>query len=246
MISISIAKQLSREKKLDINIELEQGTFLGLSGPSGSGKTSLLRVIAGLDEAKGSVVVQGAYWLGGSKPCTIQHRDVGAVFQDYSLFPNMSVIENLLFFNDDIVLANKLLKMTSIIDLKRAYPSDISGGEQQRVALCRAMINRPKLLLLDEPLSALDTKTRFEIQSVIRLMHDEFGATTIMTSHDKSELHRLSDRVLTIDNGVVVSDEISSPESELTGELLELISIDDEEYAIILVDNKKVKVRMQT
>jgi len=246
MIDISIAKQLTPSKKLDINIQIEQGCFLGLSGVSGSGKTSLLRVIAGLDEADGSIIAQGTYWLGGTKPRTVQSRNIGAIFQDYSLFPNMTVIENLLFFNNDIKLADKLLGMTSISELGDQYPSEISGGEQQRVALCRAMMRRPKLLLLDEPLSALDRKTRLQVQEIIKHLHSEFGATTIMTSHDTSELHKLSDRIITIDNGQIISDELPQETTHPRGEFLEFVSSDNEKYAIILIDNKKVKVRMPT
>ena len=154
----------------------------------------------------------------------------------------MTVMQNLLFFSNDKSLAEKLLMMTNIKDLANRYPMTLSGGEQQRVALCRAMMNRPKLLLLDEPLSALDSKTKHEVQEGIAQLHHEFGATIIMTSHDTKELHRLAERIITIESGRIISDELAYADETTRGELLELTTNGDKREAIILVDNKKIKV----
>ena len=159
MININISKQLhgsSGQMDLKLNLDIKEGDFVALSGKSGSGKTTLLRILAGLEEAQGSIKVADEQWLDGKRSLAPQKRKIGYVFQDYALFPNMSVEENLLFVTKDRVLSDHLLEMTELDELKNRLPNTLSGGQQQRVSLCRAMMNRPKLLLMDEPLSALD------------------------------------------------------------------------------------------
>ena len=202
MIKIEIEKELhgsNGEMNLKLSLEIEEGCFLALTGKSGSGKTTLLRVLAGLEEAKGYIEIGHEVWLDGEQSLAPQKRKIGFVFQDYALFPNMSVEENLLFVNKDKVLAKRLLELTELTALKKRLPSTLSGGQKQRVSLCRAMMNRPKLLLLDEPLSALDADMRTKLQNEILTLHKEFGTTTIMVSHDPSEIYRLSNRVVVLE-----------------------------------------------
>ena len=208
MVKIDFTKRrfgVEKEFTLEVNLSIKQGEFVAVTGPSGSGKTSLLRILAGLEDAQGVIEVEGREWLGKSF-LPPQKREVGFVFQDYALFENMSVIENLLFVSKDRELAEYLLKTTELIELKGRFPNTLSGGQKQRVALCRALMRRPKLLLMDEPLSALDNKIRFKLQDEIKALHKEFKMTTVMVSHDFAEIFRLSNRVLRLENGKVVED----------------------------------------
>ena len=205
MIDISIQKQLhgaSGDMDLSIDLHIKQGDFVALMGESGSGKTTLLRVLAGLENAEGNITVEGKSWSDISP----QHREIGFVFQDYALFDNMSVEENLLFVNDDEALALELLEMTELSTLKTRNVVALSGGQKQRVALCRAMMKKPKILLMDEPLSALDPSMRKKLQVEIKALHERFGMTTIMVSHDRSSVFSLASRVLVLKEGRISAD----------------------------------------
>ena len=209
MIHINIQKELhgsQGDMNLDVKLEIQKGEFIALMGESVSGKTTLLRVLAGLEKAEGDINVEDVHWLGNQKMLPPQQREIGFVFQDYALFENMTVEENLLFVVDDKVLANKLLSMTELTGLSSRNVRSLSGGQKQRVSLCRAMMNRPKLLLMDEPLSALDEKMREKLQSEIAKLHKSFGTTTIMVSHDTEATHILADRVLVLKQGKVIAD----------------------------------------
>ena len=204
MIKIDIFKEINNDMSLDINLEIKDREFLALSGDSGSGKTTLLRILAGLEEAKGEIIINDEVWLSKDINLPPQKRNIGFIFQDYALFENMSILQNLLYVQKDIDLANRLLKMTKLENLKNRLPKNLSGGQKQRVALCRAMMKRPKLLLLDEPLSAIDTKLRTSLQDEILKLHQEFKTTSIITSHDLAEIYKMSDRVVVIDRGKVI------------------------------------------
>jgi molybdate transport system ATP-binding protein len=173
------------------------------------------------------------------------------VFQDYALFPNMTVEENLLFVNKDKELADKLLAMTELGTLKKRLPNTLSGGQKQRVSLCRAMMNRPKLLLMDEPLSALDPAMRTKLQHEILMLHKEFGTTTIMVSHDPSEIYRLASRVVVLNFGKIVNDGTSkevllktsgSQKFAFEGELLDIMQVDVIYVAIVAIGQQLVEV----
>jgi len=205
MIDINIQKELHGslgKMHLKVNVHIRQGEFIALMGESGSGKTTLLRVLAGLVQSEGEVRVEGISW----KHLPVQQREIGFVFQDYALFDNMSVEENLLFVNDDKALACELLEMTALTALKARNVTGLSGGQQQRVALCRAMMKRPKLLLMDEPLSALGEQMRKSIQEEIKTLHERFSMTTIMVSHNASEVFTLASRVLVLNQGDIIQD----------------------------------------
>jgi len=205
MIKININKKL-KDINLDINLNIKEGDFIAISGKSGSGKTTLLRIIAGLEKTNGIIKVHNTLWQDNKNIVSTQKRNIGFVFQDYALFPNMNVYENLLYVNDDKVLANRLLKITELSDMKKRDVNSLSGGQKQRVSLCRAMMNNPSILLLDEPLSALDTQMRLKLQDELIILHREFKMTTIMVSHDVSEIYRLASRVIIIDNGKIIKD----------------------------------------
>jgi len=254
MIHIAINKPLhgsDGDLTLDIALDIKEGEFLALSGRSGSGKTTLLRILAGLESANGEIKVADAVWLNGQKELAVQKREIGFVFQDYALFENMTIEKNLLFVEDDKKLAKHLLEVTELYTLKERYPNMLSGGQKQRVSLCRALMKRPKILLLDEPLSALDPKMRIKLQSEILSLHKEFKTTTIMVSHDPSEIFRLASRVIVLDNGKVIHD--GSPKEVLLktsgsqkfsfeGELLDIIKVDVIYVAIIAIGQQLVEV----
>ncbi len=254
MIKIDINKKLhgsSGQMDLNIDLQIKEGDFVALSGKSGSGKTTLLRILAGLEDAQGSIKVANELWLDGKRALAPQKRKIGYVFQDYALFPNMSVEENLLYVNKDRALTDHLLAMTELGELKNRLPNSLSGGQQQRVSLCRAMMNRPQLLLMDEPLSALDPAMRTKLQNEILTLHKEFGTTTIMVSHDPSEIYRLSSRVLVLDQGKIINDGTAkdvllktqgSQKFSFEGELLDITKVDVIYVAIISIGQQLVEV----
>jgi len=254
MIKINITKKLhgaNGQMDLNINLDIKKGEFLALTGLSGSGKTTLLRILAGLEDAKGNIEVDDEIWLDNKRVLSPQKRKIGFVFQDYALFDNMTVEKNLLFVNDDKSLANKLLEMTELSELKNRYPNSLSGGQKQRVSLCRAMMNKPKLLLMDEPLSALDPSMRTKLQNEILALHKEFNTTTIMVSHDPSEIYRLASRVVVLNLGKIVDDgkpkdillkTSGSQKFSFEGELLDIKKVDVIYIAIISIGQQLVEV----
>ncbi|MGB9801908.1 MAG: ABC transporter ATP-binding protein, partial [Arcobacter sp.] len=254
MIKIDIFKKLhgsDGQMNLDVNLEIKEGDFIALAGLSGSGKTTLLRILAGLEEAKGEIKIGENYWQNESSFLVPQKREIGFVFQDYALFPNMSVIDNLLFVKKDKELAIKLLKITEMEELKNRLPNTLSGGQKQRVSLCRALMNKPKLLLMDEPLSALDPQMRAKLQQEILTLHKEFNTTTIMVSHDPSEMYRLSNRVIVLNQGLVINDgkakdillkTSGSQKFSFEGELLDIVKVDVIQVAIVSIGQQLVEV----
>ena len=254
MISLNIKKELHGSNgvmNLDINLSLQNGEFVTLSGVSGSGKTTLLRVLAGLEEAFGEIIVDGGIWLNEKIKKPIQKRDIGFVFQDYALFPNLSVIDNLLYVKKDKDLAKQLLSLTDLYELKNRYPNSLSGGQKQRVSLCRALMKRPKLLLMDEPLSALDPHMRLKLQDEILTLHKEFKTTTIMVSHDPSEMYKLASRVLVLKDGKIIDDGLpkdillktqGSQKFSFEGVLLDIIKVDVINIAIVAIGQQIVEV----
>ncbi|MGB7402768.1 MAG: ATP-binding cassette domain-containing protein [Arcobacter sp.] len=254
MIKIDIFKKLhgsNGQMNLDVNLEIKEGSFIALAGLSGSGKTTLLRILAGLEEAKGEIKIGENYWQNESIFLAPQKREIGFVFQDYALFPNMNVLDNLLFVKKDKDLAIKLLKITEMQELKNRLPNTLSGGQKQRVSLCRALMNKPKLLLMDEPLSALDPQMRAKLQQEILTLHKEFNTTTIMVSHDPSEMYRLSNRVIVLNQGLVINDgkaknillkTSGSQKFSFEGELLDIVKVDVIQIAIVSIGQQLVEV----
>ncbi|PKQ42342.1 spermidine/putrescine ABC transporter ATP-binding protein [Pseudomonas sp. YY-1] len=193
----------------DINCEIGQGEFVTLLGPSGCGKSTLLRCIAGLTDVDG-----GQINLGGEDlvPLPPQKRGIGMVFQSYALFPNMSVAQNVAFGlrmqkvarDESEQRVREALEMVELGDFSARYPHQLSGGQCQRVALARSLVTRPRLLLLDEPLSALDARIRKHLREQIRAIQQELNLTTIFVTHDQEEALTMSDRIFLMNAGQIV------------------------------------------
>lgn len=207
MIEFSLKKELfgvNENMELNVKISFKSGSFISLSGESGSGKTTILRCLAGLEKANGFIKVDNEIWQDEKIFLSPQKRRIGFVFQDYALFENLSVKDNFLFVEKDINHCNKLLDMLGLMSLKDRYPTNLSGGQKQRVALGRAMMRKPKLLLLDEPLSALDPHLRARLQDEISKIQDLFKTTTILVSHDPNEIYKLANYMFVLKNGKIV------------------------------------------
>ncbi|MFT9164104.1 MAG: ABC transporter ATP-binding protein [Komagataeibacter saccharivorans] len=214
----------------NVSLDIRKGEFVTFLGPSGSGKSTTLYVIAGLMEPTGGdVLVNGRTIL----DVPSNHRNIGMVFQKYTLFPNMTVRENIAFPlvvrkrpRDEIeARTNEMLRLVRMEQLAGRYPAQMSGGQQQRVAIARAMVYEPEILLMDEPLSALDKKLREEIQGEIKRVHERTGVTILYVTHDQEEALRLSDRIILFNTGRVeqigtCTDLYTSPRSRFAGQFL--------------------------
>ncbi len=254
MIAINIQKELHGANgvmQLQCKTTIQEGEFVALSGKSGSGKTTLLRILAGLEEAQGEISVAQKKWLQTNRSLPPQQREIGFVFQEYALFNNMTIEQNLLYVANDVKLAEHLLELTELSEMKKRYPNALSGGQKQRVSICRALMKRPKILLLDEPLSALDTLMRTKLQNELLTLHKEFGTTTIMVSHDPSEIYRLASRVLVLENGKITNDgkptdvllkKQGSQKFSFEGELLEIKKVDVIYIAIVAIGQQLVEI----
>ena len=192
----------------DFNLQVQPGEFVSFLGPSGCGKTTTLRMVAGFEAPSAGQVMMDGKDITNIRP---NQREIGMVFQSYALFPNMSVADNIGFGlkvggKSAAVIKERVQEMLALIkleDLGARYPFQLSGGQQQRVALARALAIRPKLLLLDEPLSALDAKIRVSLRNEIREIQRRLGITTIYVTHDQEEALSLSDRVVVMNNARV-------------------------------------------
>ncbi len=193
----------------DINCEVAKGELITLLGPSGCGKSTLLRCIAGLTEVDGGqILLDGADLV----PLAPQKRQIGMVFQSYALFPNMTVEQNVAFglrmqkvkADESQARVREALELVELGNFAGRYPHQLSGGQCQRVALARSLVTRPRLLLLDEPLSALDARIRKHLREQIRAIQQELGLTTIFVTHDQEEALTLSDRILLMNAGRIV------------------------------------------
>ncbi|RZS95677.1 ABC transporter ATP-binding protein [Cecembia calidifontis] len=215
MIQLDLKKKLfgaDGQIQLQVNTIIQSKELLTLYGPSGAGKTSIIRMLSGLmSPEQGKIIVNGKTWFDSEKKINLrtQDRSIGIVFQEYSLFPNMTVFENLKFAlpkGDSQDLIEEMLETIGLQNLKDKKPNWLSGGQKQRVALARALVRKPSILLLDEPLSALDTAMRNKLQEDILAFHRRFELTTIMVSHDYHEVKKMSDRVLLIENGIIANE----------------------------------------
>ncbi|TCO06025.1 sulfate/molybdate ABC transporter ATP-binding protein [Natronoflexus pectinivorans] len=211
VITIDVQKELisaSGRMQLNISTVVPMGELVVLFGESGAGKTTLLRMIAGLTKPdKGFIKVGNSVWFDSKKGInkSPQERNIGFVFQDYALFPNMTIFGNVAYGQNrrDEALVNKLLAKFGLTEFAARKPDKLSGGQKQRVALARALARKPDFLLLDEPLSALDSSIRTSLQNEILKAHSITNATTLLVSHDLTEVFRLAQKVIKIENGKI-------------------------------------------
>jgi multiple sugar transport system ATP-binding protein len=206
----SVGKQYENgfEAVKDLNLEIEQGEFLVMVGPSGCGKSTTLRMIAGLEGITSGTISIGDRVVNDLPP---KDRDIAMVFQNYALYPHMTVYDNIAFalklqklpkaeIKERVTNAAQVLELTELLDRK---PAKLSGGQRQRVAMGRAIVRRPQLFLLDEPLSNLDAKLRVQMRSEITELQREVGVTTFYVTHDQIEAMTMADRVAVINRGVL-------------------------------------------
>ena len=192
----------------NVNLEIEKGEFVTFLGPSGSGKTTTLMIIAGFEKAtQGSIEIEGVS-LSGLAP---HERNIGIVFQNYALFPHKTAEENVYFplqmrgvkRAEGIAKAREMLELVGLDGFGHRHPKELSGGQQQRVALARALVFEPSLLLLDEPLGALDKSLREQMQIEIKRIQKKLGVTTIFVTHDQTEAMSMSDRIVVFEKGKI-------------------------------------------
>ncbi|EFS2434464.1 sulfate/molybdate ABC transporter ATP-binding protein [Campylobacter jejuni] len=209
-IDIKLAINTAKGKKqLELNTCLKANEITAIFGESGAGKTTLLKIIAGLIKPEfGRIEVGDELWLDTQKNINlaIQKRKIGFVFQDYALFPNMSVKENISYAATSKQKVEELLSLMNLENLAKIYPKNLSGGQAQRVALARALAREPQILLLDEPLSALDFKMRSFLQDELVKILQHFKITTLLVSHDLAEIYKLSHRILELSDGKIIKD----------------------------------------
>lgn len=211
MIELAVKKALlshQGQMMLNVKLSINKGEFIVIGGKSGAGKTSLLRMLAGLlTPDSGSIKVEGKTWFDSNTNLKPQLRQLGFVFQDFALFPNMTVKQNLEYAFKKGRATNiiaELIEMMELGELSDRKPETLSGGQKQRVALARSLVQKPQILLLDEPLSALDPEIRAKLQNYLSQVHKEFNLTTIMVSHDITETIKLADSMVELEQGRVV------------------------------------------
>ena len=192
----------------DITIDVDRGEFVTFLGPSGSGKTTTLLLIAGFEYPTGGLIELGGADLSLSRP---YERNIGMVFQNYALFPHMTAVKNVMFplrmrrfpRRERHARAQKMLDLVGLRRFADRYPRELSGGQQQRVALARGLVFSPDVLLLDEPLGALDKNLREQMQLEIKRIHRELGITMIYVTHDQTEAMTMSDRIAVFRDGAL-------------------------------------------
>jgi len=213
MIKIQLKKEMHTplgKEWLDLDLNIAKGEFVAFFGESGAGKTTLLRILAGLDQPQeGYIEVDGEIWFDSRQKIDrpTQQRKTGFIFQENNLFPHMTVRENLEYACGDKKDRHHIEEWIAVMGLKGLEdqrPDKISGGQKQRVVLIRALINQPKILLLDEPLSNLDIRSRLNLQDEIIKVYQKTKITTILVSHDLSEVFKLSKKIFVLDHGKII------------------------------------------
>jgi len=239
---------------LVVQTTIQVGELVALFGQSGAGKTTLLRILAGLvNPDRGLVKFGNTVWFDSEKQINIapQNRNVSLMFQDFALFPNMTVEQNIRFAQPekDDVAVNELLAIFGLVEFRKRKPNGLSGGQKQRIALARALARKPQLLLLDEPLSALDAEMRNALQDEIAKAHRLSGVTTLLVSHDLNEVFRLASHVICIENGVITrsgkaeavfSDNSISGKVQITGQIARIEKQDTINIVTVISGNNQI------
>jgi molybdate transport system ATP-binding protein len=257
LIDIDIEKMMVTANgpvNLAVKTTIQTGELVALFGTSGAGKTTLLRILSGLvNPDKGIVKMGDQIWFDSEKQINIkpQNRNISLMFQDYALFPDMTVEQNILFAQPvkNRQAADELLAIFGLGVFRKRKPSGLSGGQKQRVALARALARKPQLLLLDEPLSALDSGMRNLLQDEIAQAHQLSGATTILVSHDLNEVFRLATHVVCIGNGTVTRcgkpddvflDDSISGKVQITGQIVRIHKEDIINIVTVISGNNQI------
>lgn len=257
VIHIDIEKMMitaNGKMNLAIKTTIQSGELVALFGSSGAGKTTLLRILAGLvNPDKGIVKFGTTVWFDSDSRINIapQNRNISLMFQDYALFPNMTVEQNIQFAQSEknTTAASELLSIFGLTEFRKRKPNGLSGGQKQRVALARALARKPQLLLLDEPLSALDAEMRSILQNEIFQAHQLSGTTTILVSHDLNEVFRLATHVLCIEKGSihrsgapeeVFSDNSISGKVQITGNIARIEKQDTINIVTVISGNNQI------
>lgn len=198
----------------ELSINLKRKEIVAILGSSGSGKSTLLRLISGLEKPiEGSIEIDGLIVYDEKHFIDPHQRNVGMVFQDYALFPHLTVFQNIAYGihkktkTDKKFIVNQMLELTNLLEKKDNYPHELSGGQQQRVALARALAPKPKVLLLDEPFSNLDSELKKQIRNDLKLIMEKQEMTCIFATHDYEDAIDIADRILYLENGKIVKEE---------------------------------------
>jgi molybdate transport system ATP-binding protein len=258
MIEFFLQKKLHTadgDMQLHIKFSATNGQFVSLYGSSGAGKTSILRMLAGfMKPDEGKISMNDDVWFDAKRKINVQpqKRKIGFVFQDYALFPNMNVRENIVFAlnkNDDKKFADELLELTGLTMLASRKTQTLSGGQKQRVSLARAIATKPLLLLLDEPLSAIDNNMRAQLQTTLLEVHKRFGLITILVSHDMDEIIKLSDHIIHLEHGIVQQNTTPASffmnefnTSALIGNIVSVEEDNAQNFTIVSLNNRILKI----
>jgi len=257
----NLNKDYEKNRAIDtLNLKVHPGELMSLLGPSGCGKTTTLKMIAGLiRQDSGNIFIDGV----DVKDTPVHKRGLGLVSQNYALFPHMTILENVSFglkmrgLKVSIILQKSLdiLKVVQLFELKDRYPSQLSGGQQQRVALARCFVLEPKVMLLDEPLGALDKKLRETMQIELKMFQRQFGITTILVTHDQEEALMMSDRIAVMNKGKF--EQVGSPQeiyehpiNRFVAEFIgvsnfivsKIVDIDDRYISVEIEENLRIKI----
>ncbi len=204
-LDVQITKKL-RHFKLRVDFSCNERELLAIVGPSGAGKTIIMRTIAGLEKPDNAYIAYGdTVWTNtkGGISIPVQKRGIGYVFQEFTLFPNLNVYKNVTFAAHDASRVKELMKLLDIGHLKDSRPHKLSGGERQRCAICQALAREPRVLLMDEPFSALDTLTRKKLGGMVKSLKRELGIPILYVTHDIHEAQYLADEIMPVVNGTI-------------------------------------------